>query len=82
MPRAKGNRSPKPSAKPKTIQRTYRFNTVLFDAFEDDCARYLSNPKRVIEALIRHWLDANSGQRAAIAERHREWAGTLDDDED
>jgi len=82
MPRAKANRLPKSAAKPKTIQRTYRFNTVLFDAFEDDCARYLSNPKRVIEALIRHWLDANSAQRAAIAERHREWAGALNDDED
>jgi hypothetical protein len=42
----------------------------------------LSNPKRVIEALIRHWLDASSAQRAAIAERHREWAGALDDNED
>ncbi|MGA3066871.1 MAG: hypothetical protein ABSF29_08505 [Tepidisphaeraceae bacterium] len=82
MPKSKDDRPTKPSGKAKTIQRTYRFNTVLFKAFEDDCARYLSNPKRVIEALIRHWLDANSAQRAAIAERHREWMGALNDDDE
>ena len=82
MPRTQGHRSPKSVAKLKTLQRTYRFNTVLFDAFEDDCARHLSNPKRVIEALIRHWLDADSAHRAAIAERHRGWAGRLNDDAD
>jgi Fe-S-cluster formation regulator IscX/YfhJ len=82
MSKAKSDRPPKSSAKPKTVQRTYRFNTVLFEAFEDDCARYLSNPKRVIEALIRHWLDANNAQRSAIAERHRAWFGARDDDED
>jgi hypothetical protein len=83
MPRPKANRPPKPSDKAKTLQRTYRFNTALFEAFEDDCARYLSNPKRVIEAVILHWLDANSGERAAIAERHRAYMGARDDaDED
>jgi len=63
----------------KTIQRTYRFDTKLFDAFEYDCATHLSNPKRVIEALILHWLDASSDQRAAMAHKHRERIGSRED---
>lgn len=59
----------------KTIQRTYRFDAVLLESFEGDCARNSATPKRVIEALIRHWLDANELQRAAIAERYRRWVG-------
>jgi hypothetical protein len=31
-------RPPKLDEKPKTLQRTYRFNTKLFEAFEDNCA--------------------------------------------
>jgi hypothetical protein len=49
MAKAKSaSRLPKLDDKPKTLQRTYRFNTKLFEAFEDDCATHLSNPKRVI----------------------------------
>jgi hypothetical protein len=69
---AKRQSSGKPAPKPKTVQRTYRFDTKLFDAFEDDCARHLSNPKRVIEAMIIHWLDADPATRAALAQKHRE----------
>jgi hypothetical protein len=61
--------------KPKTVQRTYRFNTKVFEAFEEDCARHLSNPKRVIEAMILHWLDAGSDLRAEMAKKHRERIG-------
>ncbi len=64
--------SPRASGKAKTIQRTYRFDTKLFDTFEDDCARHLSNPKRVIEAAIIHWLGANPETRATMAQKHRE----------
>jgi hypothetical protein len=58
------------SRKSPTVQRTYRFDTKTFEAFEEDCARYLSNPKRVIEALILHWLDAGADARAAMAKKH------------
>jgi len=57
--------------RPKTSQRTYRFDTDLFEAFEEDCARHLANPKLVISALILHWLNASSEERAAIAKRHQ-----------
>ena len=66
--------------KSKTIQRTYRFNTAVFEAFEDDCAQHLSNPKRVIEALILHWLDADPKARAAMANKHRERIGRNDEE--
>ena len=83
MPRVKNAaRSSKPDDKPKTIQRTYRFDTKLFEAFEDDCATHLANPKRVIEALILHWLDADTDQRAAMAHKHRERIGSGSRDED
>lgn len=62
----------KQEPKPKTVQRTYRFDTKLFEAFEDDCATHLSNPKRVIEALILYWLDAGRDARAAMAHKHRQ----------
>lgn len=39
--------------RPKTSQRTYRFDT---ESFEEDCAPHLANPKLVIPALILHWL--------------------------
>jgi hypothetical protein len=68
--------SPKQELKPKTVQRTYRFDTKLFEAFEDDCATHLANPKRVIEALILHWLDAGTDARAAMAHKHRERIGS------
>jgi hypothetical protein len=57
---------------PKTVQRTYRFDGKTFAAFEDDCSQHLSNPKRVIEALILHWLDAKPEARAAMAQQHRQ----------
>ena len=83
MPRVKNaTRSSKANDKPKTLQRTYRFDTKLFDAFEEDCAAHLSNPKRVIEALILHWLDADPRERTAMAHKHRERIGsTTRDDE-
>jgi hypothetical protein len=61
------------------VQRTYRFDTKTFEAFEEDCARHLSNPKRVIEALILHWLDSDADARAAMAQRHRARIGATAD---
>ena len=78
MPR--GYPKAKPAEKPKTIQRTYRFDTKVFEAFEDDCAQHLSNPKRVIEALILHWLDADPKARAAMAHKHRDRIGRNDEE--
>jgi hypothetical protein len=78
---AKGKSTPKPEQHPKTIQRTYRFDTKVFDAFEEDCAQHLSNPKRVIEALILHWLDADPKARAVMAQTHRERIGNNAQDE-
>lgn len=69
---AKNKTAAKTAIKPRTVQRTYRFDTKVFEAFEDDCAQHLSNPKRVIEALILHWLDADPNARAAMAQKHRE----------
>ena len=61
--------------KPLTSQRTYRFNTELFEAFEEDCARHLANPKLVLEALILDWLEGDAKARGAIAMRHRQRFG-------
>ena len=72
----------KQEPKPKSVQRTYRFETKLFEAFEDDCATHLANPKRVIEALILHWLDAGVEARAAMAHKHRERIGSASRDEE
>lgn len=66
---------PATSGKPLTSQRTYRFNTELFESFEEDCARHLANPKLVLEALILHWMDGDSKTRSAIAMRHRQRFG-------
>ncbi len=83
MPRAKNTaRSSRMDDRPKTIQRTYRFDSKLFDAFEYDCATHLANPKRVIEALILHWLDSGSDERAAMAHKHREKIGSAARDEE
>ena len=80
MPRTKGPaRSSNP--KPKTVQRTYRFDTKLFEAFEDDCAQHLSNPKRVIEAMILHWLDADAKTRGAMAQEHRRRVRDVSEDD-
>jgi hypothetical protein len=75
-------RTPKtmPAEKPKTIQRTYRFDTKVFEAFEEDCARHLSNPKRVIEAAIIFWLDADPNVRGAMAQEHQRRIGAASDD--
>jgi hypothetical protein len=70
----------KPDTSPKTVQRTYRFDNKTFAAFEEDCARHLSNPKRVIEALILHWLNASSDARASMAKIHRDEIGTSRED--
>ena len=75
MPRSKSSKSDTPSDAPKTIQRTYRFDGKTFFAFEEDCAQHLSNPKRVIEALILHWLDAKPEERTAMAQIHRQRIG-------
>ena len=78
---AKSKSSMKSVEKPKTVQRTYRFDTAVFEAFEEDCARRLSNPKRVIEALILHWLDAGPDARTAMAQKHRDKLGASSRDE-
>ena len=78
----RGNQKTQPTHKPKTIQRTYRFDTKVFEAFEDDCAQHLSNPKRVIEALILHWLDAGTEDRASMAQMHRQRIGAGSHDEE
>ena len=67
---------PAASGKPLTSQRTYRFNTELFESFEEDCARHLANPKLVLEALILHWLEQSADARGSIAMRHRERFGS------
>ena len=67
--------------KPPTSQRTYRFNTELFERFEEDCARHLTNPKLVLEALILYWLDSEPKARGGIALRHRERFGATADEE-
>ena len=72
----------KPEPHPKTVQRTYRFDSKTFAAFEDDCAQHLANPKRVIEALILHWLDAGAEERAAMAQMHRQRIGAGSHDEE
>jgi hypothetical protein len=77
---ARNKSSPKSSDKSRTVQRTYRFDTKVFEAFEEDCARHLSNPKRVIEAMILHWLDAGSDARAAMAKKHRDQIGMSRDE--
>ncbi len=77
---ARNKSSEKPSDKPKTVQRTYRFDTKVFEAFEEDCARHLSNPKRVIEAMILHWLEAGPDARAAMAKKHRDQIGKSRDE--
>ena len=64
-----------PAGKPLTVQRTYRFNTEIFEAFEEDCARHLANPKLVLEALILHWLEGDAGTRSNLALRHRKRFG-------
>ena len=64
-----------------TSQRTYRFNTELFESFEEDCARHLANPKLVLEALILHWLEGDAKTRSAIAMRHRQRFGLSSSDE-
>jgi hypothetical protein len=77
---ARGTSKPKPH--PKTVQRTYRFDSKTFAFFEDDCAQHLANPKRVIEALILHWLDASMEDRAAMAQIHRQRIGAGSHDEE
>jgi hypothetical protein len=79
MPR--GNPKAKPTEKPKTIQRTYRFDTKVFEAFEDDCAQHLSNPKRVIEAMIIFWLEADPKVRGAMAQEHRRRIGAASEED-
>ena len=77
MANLRSNRSAsKKQPKALSVQRTYRFETKLFEAFEDDCATHLANPKRVLEALILHWLDASRDERAAMAHKHRERIGS------
>ena len=78
---AKAKPTAKKPSQPKTVQRTYRFDTELFEAFEEDCARRLSNAKRVLEALILHWLDAGPDARSAMAQKHRDKLGASSRDE-
>ena len=72
---SKSAKSSELARKPLTMQRTYRFNTQLFESFEEDCARHLANPKLVLEALILHWLEGEASSRSTIAMRHRQRFG-------
>ena len=74
---SKPSKSSELARKPPTMQRTYRFNTQLFESFEEDCARHLANPKLVLEALILHWLEQGADARGGIAMRHRERFGNV-----
>jgi hypothetical protein len=67
--------------KPKTEQRTYRFNAQLWSDFEENCAKHLRNPRLVVEALVRHWLDTDDKTRTAIAQHHQKVSGGLTGDE-
>ncbi len=78
---AKAKSTTRSAGKPRTVQRTYRFDTALFEALEEDCAQRLSNPKRVIEAMIIHWLDAGPDVRRAMAQKHRDTIGAASHDE-
>jgi hypothetical protein len=60
----------KSQSKLAVIQRSYRFNGELFEKFEEDCVSHLANPKRVLEALIVHWLDLDTKERTAIAQKY------------
>jgi hypothetical protein len=82
MQRPKPSKSNSAIDAPKTVQRTYRFDNKTFAAFEDDCAQHLSNPKRVIEALILYWLDAKQEDRAAMAQMHRQRIGSSSRDDE
>ena len=62
--------------KTPTVQRTYRFDTDLYERFEEDCAKNLANPKLVIEAALMYYLDADLELRQQIAQHHREQCGT------
>lgn len=66
-----------PYSSPETVQRTYRFNGALFHAFEEDCATQLANPKRVMEALILHWIESKTEARANLARNRNEKIGTI-----
>ena len=79
--RNKPVKNSKSTDRPLTSQRTYRFNTELFESFEEDCARHLANPKLVLEALILHWLEGDAKARSAIAMRHRQRFGLSSSDE-
>ena len=75
MATARSRDASKGVRKPKTEQRTYRFHAGLWAEFEENCARHLRNPRLVVEALVRHWLDTDDKARGGIAQKHREWSG-------
>ena len=56
-----------PDGKPQTTQRTYRFDTQLFEAFEKDCHKGLRNPNLVLSALVAHWLGLSDAERIKVA---------------
>jgi hypothetical protein len=62
-------------------QRTYRFNAKLWLDFEEDCAKHLRNPRLVVEALVRHWLDTDDKSRTAIAQHHQKSSSGMTGDE-
>lgn len=73
----RGSATRKPAEKKTpTVQRTYRFDTDLYERFEEDCAKNLANPKLVIEAALMYYLDADLELRQQIAQHHREQCGT------
>ena len=67
--------SPKPSSEPTASTQSYLRHLKT-------TATHLSNPKRVIEALILHWLDADKDGRAAMAHKHRERIGSASRDDE
>jgi hypothetical protein len=69
MTKAKSSRGKRVAAPAPTILRAYRFNADVMAAFENDCARHLRNPRLVLQALIHHWLEADSKAQMAIADR-------------
>jgi hypothetical protein len=51
----------------EAVQRTYRFNAELWAEFEVDCKLNLRNPRLVVEAMVRYWLDAGPKTSEFIA---------------
>jgi hypothetical protein len=53
--------------KREAVQRTYRFDAELWAEFEVDCKVNLRNPRLVVEALVRYWLEGGPKTSEFIA---------------